>query len=225
MTQCEVDTAWQNLIKAMQYMEFKEADKDDLADVIALAEKMNGNLDSYLEAGKEAFTTALAEAKDIYEDAFASQEEVNSAWQNLLTAMADLRLRPSKDLLEDLISQAEALNEADYQTESFATMRAALAAAKDVLENEEATQEEVNASVASLKAAMTQLVSADGSTNQGQTGNTSDKNGSSSAGKTTSAQNSNGVKTGDSVNVVPIVIVLVICVAAVVAVIVIRKKK
>ena len=149
--------------------------------------------------------------------------------------MADLRLRPSKDLLEDLISQAEALNEADYQTESFATMRAALAAAKDVLENEEATQEEVNASVASLKAAMTQLVSADGSTsgtgtgngstNQGQTGNTSDKNGSSSAGKTTSAQNSNGVKTGDSVNVVPIVIVLVICVAAVVAVIVIRKKK
>ena len=235
VTQFEVDTAWQNLIKAMQYMEFKEADKDDLADVIALAEKMNGNLDSYLEAGKEAFTTALAEAKDVYEDAFASQEEVNSAWQNLLTAMADLRLRPSKDLLEDLISQAEALNEADYQTESFATMRAALAAAKDVLENEEATQEEVNASVASLKAAMTQLVSADGSTsgtgtgngstNQGQTGNTSDKNGSSSAGKTTSAQNSNGVKTGDSVNVVPIVIVLVICVAAVVAVIVIRKKK
>ena len=58
VTQFEVDTAWQNLIKAMQYMEFKEADKDDLADVIALAEKMNGNLDSYLEAGKEAFTTA-----------------------------------------------------------------------------------------------------------------------------------------------------------------------
>ena len=28
VTQFEVDTAWQNLIKAMQYMEFKEADKD-----------------------------------------------------------------------------------------------------------------------------------------------------------------------------------------------------
>ena len=63
VTQSQVDNAWRSLIKAMQYMEFKEANKDDLAKVIALAEEMNGNLDKYLEDGKEAFTSALSEAK------------------------------------------------------------------------------------------------------------------------------------------------------------------
>ena len=37
------------------------------------------------------------------------QEEVNTAWQNLLDAMANLMLRPDKSLLEDLIAQAESL--------------------------------------------------------------------------------------------------------------------
>ena len=45
---------------------------------------MNANLDKYLEDGKEAFTSALEEAKAVYEDPVATQEEVTSAWQNLL---------------------------------------------------------------------------------------------------------------------------------------------
>ena len=77
--------------------------------MIALAEEMNNNLDAYLDAGKEAFTTALAAAKDVYEDAnVVDQEEVSAAWQNLLDAMANLMLKPDKGLLEDLIAQAEA---------------------------------------------------------------------------------------------------------------------
>ena len=73
--------------------------------------------------GKDAFTSALATAQEVYEDVLASQDEVNSAWMNLLNAMADLRLIPDKGLLEDLIAQAEALNEADYEAQSFAVMR------------------------------------------------------------------------------------------------------
>ena len=130
MTQSDVDSAWQNLIKAMQYMEFKSADKKDLAAVIAAAEDINSRLDQYLETGKDAFTSALATAQEVYEDVLASQDEVNSAWMNLLNAMADLRLIPDKVLLEDLIAQAEALNEADYEAQSFAVIRTALAAAK-----------------------------------------------------------------------------------------------
>ena len=130
VTQADVDSAWQNLIKAIQYLEFKQVDKTDLEKVIALAEEMNNNLDAYLDAGKEAFTTALAAAKDVYEDAnVVDQEEVSAAWQNLLDAMANLMLRPDKSLLEDLIAQAESLSEADYDAQSFAVMRAALAAA------------------------------------------------------------------------------------------------
>ena len=71
--------------------------------------------------------------------------------------MADLRLKPDKDLLEDLIAQAEGLNEADYEAQSFAVMRTALVAAKDVFDKEDATQEEIDASAAALKDAIAQL--------------------------------------------------------------------
>ena len=56
----------------MQYMEFKAADKKDLAKVIALADEMNDNLDAYLDGGKDAFTSALAAAKDVYDNEIAS---------------------------------------------------------------------------------------------------------------------------------------------------------
>ena len=216
VTQSQVDNAWRNLIKAMQYMEFKEANKDDLAKVIALAEEMNGNLDKYLEDGKEAFTSALAEAKEVYEDPIATQEEVTSAWQNLLNAMANMMLKPDKGLLEDLVAQAEGLNEADYDAQSFAAMRTALAAAKEVLADENATEEEISTSVAALEDAMAKLTaSTDGSKDetgtgngsQDQTGGTAGKNNSSSAGSTSSSKTTSGtnaVKTGDTANTLPI---------------------
>ena len=218
VTESDVDSAWRNLIQAMQYLEFKQADKTDLEKVIALAEEMNKNLDAYLDAGKEAFTSALAAAKELYADGnVMDQEEVNSAWQNLLDAMANLMLKPDKGLLEDLIAQAEGLSEADYEAQSFAAMRAALAAAKDVFANEDATQEEIDASAAALKDAVAKLTLADsgdgqqggntdsGSQDQGQTGGSSDKsNASSTAGKTSSAQKSSGTQqsapTGDEGN-------------------------
>ena len=131
-------------------------------------------------------------------------------------------LKPDKGLLEDLIAQAEGLSEADYEAQSFAAMRAALAAAKDVFANEDATQEEIDASAAALKDAVAKLTLADsgdgqqggntdsgqsgtGSQDQGQTGGSSDKsNTSSTAGKTSSAQKSSGTQqsapTGDEGN-------------------------
>ena len=225
VTQSDVDLAWQNLIKAMQYLDFKAGDKSDLEKVIALADEMDSRLDDYLDAGKEAFTSALATAKEVYADGNAMQEEVNSAWQNLLNAMANLRLMPNKDLLEQLIIQAENLNESDYEVQSFAVMRFALAAAKEVYDNENATQDEVDASVSTLRNAVAKLTLS-GSEQAGTTGGTgtsgitqnsqtqagitADKNSTSdntsAAGKTDVSQNSNAksVKTGDTANVLPL---------------------
>ena len=237
VTQSQVDNAWRNLIKAMQYMEFKEANKDDLAKVIALAEEMNGNLDKYLEDGKEAFTSALAEAKEVYEDPIATQEEVTSAWKNLLNAMANMMLKPDKGLLEDLIAQAEGLNEADYEAQSFAAMRTALAAAKEVLADENATEEEISTSVAALEDAMAKLTaSTDGSKDesgtgngsQDQTGGTAGKNNSSSAGSTSSSKTTSGtnaVKTGGTANTLPIAATAAAAVIAAGAVMILKKKE
>ena len=234
VTQNEVDTAWKELIKAMQYMEFEKGDKTDLEKVIALADEMNNNLDSYLDAGKDAFTSALAAAKEVYADGNAMQDEVDTAWKNLMNAMAELRLAPSKELLEDLISQAEGLNEADYEAESFSAMRSALADAKDVFANENATEEEVATSVAALEEALAQLtpVSTSGDSGQAGTGNDvqadagtgSQTSGSSDSGNSSSnTSGSKAVKTGDTANVLPFAAAAAIAAGA--AVIALKKKE
>ena len=226
VTQSQVDSAWQNLIKAMQYMEFKAADKKDLAKVIALAEEMNDNLDAYLDGGKDAFTSALAAAKDVYDNEIASQEEVTGAWQNLLTAMANMMLKPDKGLLEDLIAQAEGLNAADYEAESYEAVTAALAAAKDVAADENASQDEIDASAETLKGALAKLILADG-TPVADSGNADKTAGSSSAGKTASAQKSTAkaVKTGDTANALPFAAAAAAAVLAAGAVVVLKKKE
>ena len=234
VTQNEVDTAWKELIKAMQYMEFEKGDKTDLEKVIALADEMNNNLDSYLDAGKDAFTSALAAAKEVYADGNAMQDEVDTAWKNLMNAMAELRLAPSKELLEDLISQAEGLNEADYETESFSAMRSALADAKDVFANENATEEEVATSVAALEEALAKLtpVSTGGDNGEAGAGNDvqadagtgSQTSGSSDSGNSSSnTSGSKAVKTGDTANVLPFAAAAAIAAGA--AVIALKKKE
>ena len=97
--------------------------------------------------------------------------------------MANMMLKPDKALLEDLIAQAENLNEADYEAQSFAVMRTALAAAKDVFENEAATQEEIDASAAELKDAIAKLTAADSGEDQqgGNTGSTDQTGGAVSS--------------------------------------------
>ena len=224
VTQNEVDAAWSSLIKAMQYLEFKKGDKTDLEKVIALADEMNSNLDAYLDAGKDAFTAALAEAKDVYADGNAMEDDVDTAWRNLMDAMAELRLRPDKDLLEDLINQAEGLNEADYEAESFAAVSSALEEAKDVFANENATQEEVDESSAALKSALAKLtpVSAGEDDSQNQAGGSSDKNNNSSSAGNKSASNSSAVKTGDTANVLPFAAAAVLAAGAVV---ILKRKK
>ena len=238
VTQNEVDDAWRSLIKAMQYMEFKEADKSDLEKVIALAEEMNGNLDAYLDEGKPAFTAALADAKEVYADELASQEEVTGAWQKLLDAIVNMMLKPDKGLLEDLISQAEGLNAADYEAESFSAMRSALVDAKDVFANENATEEEVATSVAALEEALAKLTpvstggeqqsgdtgssqSGAGSSTQGQAGGTEDKDNTPSS-KTSGAK---AVNTGDAAGVLPFAAAAAMAAAAGAAVLLKKKEE
>ena len=234
----KVDDAWRSLIKAMQYMEFKEADKSDLAKVIALAEEMNGNLDAYLDEGKPAFTAALADAKEVYADELASQEEVTGAWQKLLDAIVNMMLKPDKGLLEDLISQAEGLNAADYAAESFSAMRSALVDAKDVFANENATEEEVATSVAALEEALAKLTpvstggeqqsgdagssqSGAGNSTQGQAGGTEDKDNTPSS-KTSGAK---AVNTGDAAGVLPFAAAAAMAAAAGAAVLLKKKEE
>ena len=154
-TQVEVDNAFDRLANAMHMLDFKQGDKTALK---AFIDKVSG-LDStqYTEATWTVFNDALTAANNVYNNANAMQEEVNEAYSNLVKGFLNLRLIPNKDLLEDLINQAEGLNSANYTEASYKVLNEALVNAKAIFENPNATQEEVDNAKATLEKAINSL--------------------------------------------------------------------
>ena len=114
------------------------------------------------------------------------QPEVNEAYTNLVTAFLNLRLIPNKDLLKDLINQAEGLDSANYTKASFDGLTKALNEAKAVFDNPNASQVEVDNAKATLEKAIAGL-QANSSTPVDNTANTPVNNGDTTV----------SVKTGD----------------------------
>ncbi|HJC39809.1 MAG TPA: FIVAR domain-containing protein, partial [Candidatus Mediterraneibacter faecigallinarum] len=169
VTQDMVDESWGELMRIMQMLSFKQGDKTDLCKVIEAADTID--LDKYLEVGKDEFKEALEEAKAAAADENAMQDEVDQAWGRLLTAMGNLRLIPDKDLLEDLINQAQAIDTAEYTEESVAALNSALAKAIEVYNDDQADEAQVKEAETALKASMDQLVKNEsGSAGEGNTG-------------------------------------------------------
>lgn len=231
VTQQMIDNAWQELIKAMQYLSFRQGDKTDLEKVIAMADDMAGKLDSYLDGGKKAFGSALAKAKEVYADGNAMQEEVNTAWQNLLGAMAGMQMKPDKSALESLLKEALELQEKDYDTASFAQFRTVLADAQAVCDNEQATAKEVAKAEEDLAHAIAKLTPASGgSQNAGKevaasAGGTDTKDGrGNDKSNTETAAVDNGAaksaKTGDDTAVMTMMVLM-----AGAALVVMRRRK
>ena len=236
VTQDMVDESWGELMRIMQMLSFKQGDKTDLCKVIEAADTID--LDKYLEVGKDEFKEALEEAKAAAADENAMQDEVDQAWGRLLTAMGNLRLIPDKDLLEDLINQAQAIDTAEYTEESVAALNSALAKAIEVYNDDQADEAQVNEAETALKASMDQLVknesgsAGDGNTGDagtgsdtgnadtgnGASGSTDDKNGNTVQNTSASQNVSRAVKTGDETNMVWLIAMMgfaaVLCVAA-----------
>ena len=153
--QPEVNAAFDRLAEAMHKLEFYKGDKTALK---AFIDKVSG-LDStkYSTDTWTVFEAELNEAIAVYNDENAMQEEVNTAYSELVTAFLNLRLIPDKSLLEELINKAEGLDSANYTKASYAVVESALAAAKATFENPNATQEEVNSAKDVLEKAINSL--------------------------------------------------------------------
>lgn len=236
VTQDMVDESWGELMRIMQMLSFKQGDKTDLCKVIEAADTID--LDKYLEVGKDEFKEALEEAKAAAADENAMQDEVDQAWKRLVVAMGNLRLIPDKDLLEDLINQAQAIDTAEYTEESVAALNSALAKAIEVYNDDQADEAQVKEAETALKASMDQLVknesgsAGDGNTGDagtgsdtgnadtgnGASGSTDDKNGNTVQNTGASQNVSRAVKTGDETNMVWLIAMMgfaaVLCVAA-----------
>lgn len=109
---------------------------------------------NYTDESWNAYQTALQEAEEVNADHAATQAEVNAALAALTEAAAGLTEKivvdrsALKAALEDVITDGS-----KYSEESWSDYQAAVAAAWDVYNNEDATQKEVDTALANLLAA------------------------------------------------------------------------
>ena len=166
-SQDKVDAAFDRLASVMQKLEFFKGDKTALK---AFIDKVSGlEAAKYTEATWTPFNDALKAATSVYEDENAMQEEVNNAYNELVTAFLNLRLIPDKSLLEDLINQAEGLESANYTKATFDGLTKALNEAKAVFDNPNATQVEVDNAKDVLAKAIANLQTVKTPVNNGDT--------------------------------------------------------
>ena len=96
----------------------------------------------------------LEKAKDVLANENAMQDEVDEAYTELVKAFLNLRLKPNKDLLNDLINKVQGLNAASYSAESWNVLQETLNGVQAVLDDPEATEAEVEAAVTALNSAI-----------------------------------------------------------------------
>lgn len=202
--QDEIDKALNDLNGAVAGLEDKPAvtvNKEKLKELLDNSKRYEERIDEYTDATANAFLAALTGAREVYENPEATQEEVNQAYVTLRQAIFGLREIPSKDKLEDLIKEAEKIDFSKYTEESAQAVKAALARANAVKEDQNATTEEVEEAEQMLRTALDGL----------HTSSVPDENGEKKA-----------AKTGDDMNPV---LPMIMGIMAVFAVLSARKRK
>ena len=106
----------------------------------------NLSTEGVTDSAKAYFEKVLAEAEAVLNNAAASQEEVDTAWNNLLEGIWGLGItQGDKTMLEQLIVKAEAMipNQDKYVQDNWQQLVDALADAKAMMDNGDALEEDI----------------------------------------------------------------------------------
>ncbi len=181
-----IDKSFSRLAKAIQMLEFYKGDKTQLINLVNKIEALNEN--DYTNESWTNLQPVLDEAKIVLNNENALEKEVNEVHDKLVRAFLQLRLKPNKDLLNELIKQVEGLNALYYTPSSWNRLQEALIEAKSVLVDENATSIEINNAITIMKEAIAGL-----KTNYDD---------SKSITNTNDLNKQSIVKTGDIVNII-----------------------
>ncbi|MBC5787472.1 family 78 glycoside hydrolase catalytic domain [Clostridium facile] len=185
--QKEIDKAYNDLKAAYEALE-KLADKSQLK---ALLDECAGyQEEDYTPATWEVFAGIQEKAQEVYENANASQEEVNAAIDELLSGMLQLRFKADKSILETVIKVAGEIDGSSYTAESYGILQAAVAKANEVMADENASQEEVDAATTRVQEAMKGLVTVETPAENNHVDGTQ-------TGQESTTPKANAAKTGD----------------------------
>lgn len=195
--------------------------KENLLAAINTANEKLAQTDAYTPASLEALQNAVDEAQTVYNKADATQTEVDNAKANVEAKIAALEEKKApvvKEELEKAVADAtEVVGATDKYTEaSLAALQSAIDAANAVLQNSDATQDEIDAAVQAVKEARAALKAKDddkkddsnkdddkkddnnGSDNNGGNNNGNANNGSNNNGSFNNGSSNNGTANGTS---------------------------
>lgn len=219
-TQTEVDNAKANVEAKIAALKEK-ADKSALRLAVKAAEGEAALTDKYTEESIAALQTAIDAANRVLADDNATQAEVDAQVEAVNAAKAALEEKKApvvKEELEKAVADAtEVVGATDKYTEaSLAALQSAIDAANEVLQNSDATQDEIDAAVQAVKEAKEALKAKDddkkddsnkdddkkddnnGSDNNGGNNNGNANNGSNNNGSFNNGSSNNGTANGTS---------------------------
>lgn len=165
-TEVEVNTALDALQEALDNLVEKAPVVDKTALEALINEAEAKDTSTYTAESVELFDAALSAAQAVLANDAATQAEVNNAILVLQSAIDNLVTKDpvvsvDKSKLEALIKEVEGKDTSAYTEASVKALNTAIANAKAVLANDDATQGEVNAALTALQEAVDGLVKKD----------------------------------------------------------------
>ena len=140
----------------------EEPEKTDKSDLVALIKYANSQKEQeeyqwVVKAVKEAFEKALADAEAVNADASATQEQVDAAYELLLSRVHLLGFIGNPTDLKVTLDLAKKTSTEGKTEESVAVLNAAIAKAEEMLATGNALQEDIDKMIEELKAAINGL--------------------------------------------------------------------
>lgn len=159
VSQSEVDQAYSDLLMAWSKLELGV---NTAAAEVAVKEAqaiLDGDTEGYSSSSIDNLKAALREMKSVLANKSATQEEVNQAFQSLITALTELKDMVDASRLENIVKQAKELmkNQEKYTQSSADALQSAINEADEVLKNENRTQEEISKAYESVANAIAKL--------------------------------------------------------------------
>ena len=212
---------YQDYINAIEQLEnsvanlVEIADKTDLKNAIDTA---NSKLDpdKYTPQSITVLSEALQKATEVFNDANVTKQQVDEAINQLNQAINQLVEKADKLNLTTLYNKACQLDKDKYTSDSYAKVAELIKKAEAIIDDDNATQEQVNEIYEQLQQAIDQLVIIDSeddnsdneSNDPGVTPLPNDPVNDNSSNNT--SNNTQAVKTDDAVAILPILIGLLI---------------
>lgn len=158
-SQSSIDVSYSKLESA--YDQLRKVDQPDLS-LIYLARLVKEcealSAEDYTPTSYAVLSDKLTVAKSLLQQESVQENDVNSAYQELVEAKNSLVNKADKSQLISIISSAEQLIEDNYTADSWVVFISSLAQAQAISSDENATQSAVDSAVSALEGAINELV-------------------------------------------------------------------